>query len=113
MDYGTNLSAIQTQQWQAHFICQSDHGPLVRRAAIHHFQSLRLPPASDPGANQALRYVGLLMRQVFLNIHRAYHVILRKYGIPVETLEAWSSNIDQGEPLQQIAELHINVLKNC
>jgi hypothetical protein len=37
------------------------------------------------------------MRQVFLNIHRAYHAILLRHGMTREKVEEWSQNADEGE----------------
>lgn len=42
-----------------------------------------------------LQYVGVLIRQVFMNIHRAYHSILLKHGMSREKLEEWSQNADE------------------
>jgi hypothetical protein len=51
---------------------------------------------SDPSENQILQYVGLLTRQNFLSIHRAYHAIMLKHGMDQATLDEWSKHVDQG-----------------
>ncbi|PVF94115.1 S-adenosyl-L-methionine-dependent methyltransferase [Serendipita vermifera] len=44
---------------------------------------------------QMLQYGGALMRQSFLNIHRAYHAILLQHGMSRNVLNEWSRQIDQ------------------
>ncbi|PVF94108.1 hypothetical protein CPB86DRAFT_713818 [Serendipita vermifera] len=52
------------------------------------------PKASNTVDTQVLQYGGMLMRQSFLNIHRAYHAILLQHGMSQETLDEWSKHID-------------------
>ncbi|KAG8825267.1 hypothetical protein FRC17_008766 [Serendipita sp. 399] len=51
--------------------------------------------SDDLNQTQTLRYVGVLMRQNFLNIHRAYHAILRKHGMQQGVLDDWSKLVDE------------------
>ncbi|KAG8798943.1 hypothetical protein FRC16_006183, partial [Serendipita sp. 398] len=50
--------------------------------------------SEDLERTQTLQYVGVLMRQAFLNIHRAYHGIMRKHGMPQSVLDEWSKRVD-------------------
>ncbi|KAG8825269.1 hypothetical protein FRC17_008768 [Serendipita sp. 399] len=51
--------------------------------------------ADDPIQSQTLQYVGILMRQNFLNLHRAYHAILRKHGMQQNVLDEWARMTDE------------------
>lgn len=42
-----------------------------------------------------LRYVGMLIRQDFLNIHRAWHSILLRHGVTQAALSSWSNHVDE------------------
>jgi len=53
--------------------------------------------AEDAGETQLLKYVGVLMLQNFLNVHRAFHSILLKHGMDQETLNEWSAHVDEGK----------------
>lgn len=66
----------------------------------------------DLAETQMLQYVGVLMRQVFLNIHRAYHGILRKHGVPQATLDQWSKLVDI-ELNQSIRKLWVRFMYCC
>jgi hypothetical protein len=48
--------------------------------------------------DQALKYVGVLMRQVLLNIHHGYEAMIKRFGVTQETLDAWTDLIDEGTP---------------
>lgn len=52
--------------------------------------------ARDLAQTQQLGYVGSLMRQVILNVHKAYHPILLRYGMDQEVLDEWSRIIEEG-----------------
>ncbi|KAG8835431.1 hypothetical protein FRC17_003330 [Serendipita sp. 399] len=51
--------------------------------------------ADNPNQTQTLQYVGVLMRQNFLNLHRAYHAILRKHGMQQQVLDEWAKMVDE------------------
>ncbi|KAG8816468.1 hypothetical protein FRC17_000326 [Serendipita sp. 399] len=53
--------------------------------------------ADNPIQTQTLQYVGILMRQNFLNLHRAFHAILRKHGMQQHVLEEWARQVDEGQ----------------
>jgi hypothetical protein len=46
---------------------------------------------------QMLQYAGTLMRQNFLNLHRAYHGILLRHGMSQEMVNEWSRQVDEGK----------------
>jgi hypothetical protein len=58
--------------------------------------NLVLVVGSDPSETQLLQYVGVLMRQNLLIIHRAYHAIMLKHGMDQATLDDWSNHVDEG-----------------
>jgi hypothetical protein len=49
--------------------------------------------------DQALKYVGVLMRQVFFSIHRGYEAMIKRFGVTQETLNGWNELIDTGMPI--------------
>jgi hypothetical protein len=51
---------------------------------------------STPEETQMLKYAGILMRQNFLSVHRAYHPMLLKQGVDPTTLKDWSENVQRG-----------------
>ncbi|KAG8835432.1 hypothetical protein FRC17_003331 [Serendipita sp. 399] len=51
--------------------------------------------ANDLNQTQTLQYAGILMRQNFLSIHRAFHAILRKHGMQQEVLDEWAKMVDE------------------
>ncbi|PVF94106.1 S-adenosyl-L-methionine-dependent methyltransferase [Serendipita vermifera] len=51
----------------------------------------RAPTTDD---TQMLHYAGTLMRQSFLNIHRAYHKVFFQHGMSQDVLNEWSHHID-------------------
>jgi len=55
------------------------------------------PWATSPNVmeDQALKYVGVLMRQVFFSIHRGYEAMIKRFGVTQETLDAWNDLIDK------------------
>lgn len=55
---------------------------------------------TDLAETQILRYAGTLVRQNFLNIHRAWHPILRQYHMDQETLDEWSRQVETGEAIK-------------
>jgi hypothetical protein len=55
---------------------------------------------NDFAETQILHYVGTLVRQNFLNIHRAWHPILRQYHMNQETLNEWSRQVETGEVIK-------------
>jgi len=44
-----------------------------------------------------LQYVGVLMRQNLLSIHRAFHAIMLDHGMDQATLDDWSRHVHEGE----------------
>lgn len=48
--------------------------------------------------DQALKYVGVLMRQVALSVHRGYEAMIKRFGVTQETLDAWTDLVDEGMP---------------
>jgi hypothetical protein len=60
------------------------------------FADLLDAPADDAVETQLLKYVGTLMRQNFLVVHRAFHVILLKHGMHQEILDEWSRHAEEG-----------------
>lgn len=65
----------------------------------------------NPAESQKLQYAGVLMRQVFLNVHRGYHRILLNHGLDQATLDAWSAKADDGMVFL-VLELHLDVTFN-
>lgn len=53
------------------------------------------PQGKDLSETQLLQYVGVLVRQNLLSIHRAYHSIMLKNGMDQATLDEWSSNVEK------------------
>lgn len=51
---------------------------------------------SDRAQSELLGYAGTLMRQVLLNIHRAYHSSLLKHGMDQAVIDEWSEKIEDG-----------------
>ncbi|KAG8825270.1 hypothetical protein FRC17_008769, partial [Serendipita sp. 399] len=51
--------------------------------------------ADDLIQTQTLQYVGVLMRQNFLSIHRAYRAILQKHGVQQQDLDEWTKLADE------------------
>lgn len=86
----------------AEYIFHSAHGLTVRCFFISYLNIiLILPPASDPTEDQVLRYAGILMQQVFLNLHKAFHPILLRHAMKSETLNDWSQQAEKGKSLYQ------------
>ncbi|PVF97655.1 S-adenosyl-L-methionine-dependent methyltransferase [Serendipita vermifera] len=54
----------------------------------------------DVEQSQRLAYAGSLIRQDFMRVHRAWHAILKKAGVPQEKLVQWSAWAD--EELEQL-----------
>lgn len=50
--------------------------------------------ARDLDTQQRVLYVGSLIRQDMMRANRSWHPMLRKYGIPQDTLNEWSKRID-------------------
>jgi hypothetical protein len=59
---------------------------------------ITLQTGFNPEQSQRLYYIGSLMRQVFLNIHQAFHGILLKHGLDQATLDQWSAKVEEGDP---------------
>jgi hypothetical protein len=59
----------------------------------------RLVKVPDINQSQQLMFAGALMRQVFMNIHRAYHAILLRHGMDQATLNVWSEKVEKGKPI--------------
>jgi hypothetical protein len=65
-------------------------------------------PDLNPTHAAQLQYAGALMRQVFLNIHRAFHGILLQHGMEKEKLDQWSRNIDQGTHISELPVMYLS-----
>jgi hypothetical protein len=66
------------------------------------------PVAETLDETHVLQYVGVLMRQVFLNIHRAYHSILLRHGLTRAKVEQWSQDADEGELIIVFPSKHLS-----
>jgi hypothetical protein len=101
VDYGIIRYVIQRLLLAALFICQWAHGKKVSKIMERSLRRSNKSKIHNVDTNaahlQQLQYAGALIRQVFLNIHKAYHGILVKNGMCQKVLDAWSAKVDDGE----------------
>lgn len=69
--------------------------PSSIRAATMYTPIGSWPESSNDSEQQNLRYAGSLMRQDLMQVSRAWHPILKLYGIHQVTLNRWSERVDK------------------